>query len=73
MSSQPYVDRHRMPGTAPERKLVVYFDGRYADELVREAWRQRRSMSWLVRKAWELSRSQIRAIPTPPGNTGAAQ
>ncbi len=45
------------------RKQSVYFSNRVLAEIEHEARRQRRSHSFLVNLAWQLSRDRIRAIP----------
>jgi uncharacterized small protein (TIGR04563 family) len=47
-------------------KQTFYLRGEMYDEVQREAARQGRSCSWLVRKAWEMARDQIRRGGTAP-------
>lgn len=46
-----------------KRKQSLYFPVKYLDEIREESFRQDRSMSWLVQKAWELSREKIMGFP----------
>lgn len=47
-----------------KRKQSLYFPDDYLEEIKKESLRQDRSMSWLVQKAWELSRDRILAFPS---------
>ena len=46
-----------------KRKQSLYFPEDYLEEIRAESLRQDRSMSWLVQKAWEISRETIRSFP----------
>ena len=46
-----------------KRKQSLYFPEDYLEEIRAESIRQDRSMSWLVQKAWEISRENIRSFP----------
>jgi len=46
-----------------KRKQSLYFPEDYLEEIRAESIRQDRSMSWLVQKAWEISRETIKAFP----------
>lgn len=46
-----------------KRKQSLYFPDDYLEEIRTESIRQDRSMSWLVQKAWEISREKIKAFP----------
>ncbi len=46
-----------------KRKQSLYFPDEYLDEIRNESLRQDRSMSWLVQKAWEISREKIMNFP----------
>lgn len=48
---------------ADKRKQSFYFPTDYIDEIEKESIRQDRTRSWLVQKAWELSRDKIMAFP----------
>jgi len=47
-----------------KRKQSLYFPDEYLDEIRAESLRQDRSMSWLVQKAWEISRDKITQFPS---------
>lgn len=47
-----------------KRKQSLYFPDEHLEEIKSEAIRQDRSMSWVVQKAWELSRDTIRQFPS---------
>ncbi len=47
-----------------KRKQSLYFPEDYLEEIKKESIRQDRSMSWLVQKAWEISREKIKAFPS---------
>ena len=59
-----------------KRKQSPYFPEEYLDEIRAESIRQDRSMSWLVQKAWEISRETIKSFPSAndylPGEAAAA-
>lgn len=46
-----------------KRKQSLYFPEDYLEEIRQESIRQDRSMSWLVQKAWEISRDKIKGFP----------
>ena len=46
-----------------KRKQSLYFPEEYLDQIRAESIRQDRSMSWLVQKAWEISRDKITSFP----------
>lgn len=46
-----------------KRKQSLYFPEDYLEEIRAESVRQDRSMSWLVQKAWEISRETIMQFP----------
>jgi uncharacterized small protein (TIGR04563 family) len=58
-----------------KRKQSLYFPEEYLDEIRAESIRQDRSMSWLVQKAWEISRETIKSFPSAndylPGDTSS--
>ena len=49
---------------ADKRKQSLYFPAEYLEEIKAESIRQDRSMSWLVQKAWEISRDTITQFPS---------
>jgi uncharacterized small protein (TIGR04563 family) len=46
-----------------KRKQSLYFPQEMLDEIIREAGRQDRSLSWVVQQAWKLAREDIRRLP----------
>lgn len=48
---------------ADKRKQSFYFPTNYIEEIESESLRQDRTRSWLVQKAWELSRDKIMGFP----------
>ena len=46
-----------------KQKITIYVESATLDELKSEAGRQDRTISWLLAKAWRLSREQIRQAP----------
>jgi uncharacterized small protein (TIGR04563 family) len=48
---------------------TVYFPAKIAAEIEREARRIDRSLPWVVRKAWQIARARIMAIPAPPSDS----
>jgi len=47
------------------RKRSIYLKPEMLEELVSEAKRQDRSVSWLLQQAWSLSRTRIMKLPNP--------
>lgn len=45
-----------------ERKKSIYFTAEMLKELEKEAKRQDRSLSWLLRQAWTLARAEVKAL-----------
>ena len=54
----------RSPMASDKRKQSLYFPEDYLEEIRQESIRLDRSMSWLVQKAWEISRDTIRGFPS---------
>lgn len=50
-------------GTSDKRKQSLYFPEEMLKEIQQEAARQDRSLSWIVQKAWRLSRKDIMKFP----------
>lgn len=46
-----------------KRKQSLYFSEPMLDEIRSEAARQDRSLSWMVQRAWRLSRAKIMDAP----------
>ena len=49
-------------GESDKRKQSLYFPEEMLKEIVSEATRQDRSLSWIVQKAWKASRKDIKSI-----------
>jgi uncharacterized small protein (TIGR04563 family) len=47
-----------------ERKQSLYFPEDMLQEMKQEAIRQDRSLSWIVQRAWQIARDQIRKYPS---------
>jgi uncharacterized small protein (TIGR04563 family) len=47
-----------------KRKQSLYFPEEMLKEITREANRQDRSLSWIVQKAWKISRDEIKKYPS---------
>lgn len=46
------------------RKVSLYLPDKMLKEIEREAHRQDRSMSWIVRQAWQIARERIKQMPS---------
>lgn len=46
------------------RRITVYVDAPTLAELEREATRLDRTVSWILRRAWSLSRDRIVSMPS---------
>ncbi len=46
-----------------KKKQSLYFPTDMLDEMVREAERQERPLSWIMQQAWKLSRDKIQNYP----------
>lgn len=49
---------------ADNRKQSLYFPGSMLQEMKEEAARLDRSLSWVVQRAWKLSKGEIHALPS---------
>jgi uncharacterized small protein (TIGR04563 family) len=47
-----------------KRKQSLYFPEEMLNEIVAEAARQDRSLSWIVQKAWKIARKEIKKYPS---------
>lgn len=45
-------------------KQSIYFPASMLDEIRDEARRLKRSFSWVVQRAWRLSRTEMRKLPS---------
>lgn len=50
--------------TTDKRKQSLYFPEEMLNEITAEAARQDRSLSWIVQKAWKISRKEIMQYPS---------
>lgn len=57
-------DSHLSEGGPDKRKQSLYFPEEMLTEIKREAWRQDRSLSWIVQQAWRLAREEIKKLPS---------
>ena len=53
---------HEAPPPQGERQSI-YFPKEMAEEIKAEALRQDRSISWIIQKAWRISRPKIQQLP----------
>ena len=51
-------------GGSDKRKQSLYFPEEMLREIQEEATRQDRSLSWIVQKAWKISRKEIMKYPS---------
>jgi len=49
-----------------KRRQSLYFQGEMLNEIIAEAARLDRPLSWVVQRAWKLARSEIKKLPTDP-------
>jgi len=47
-----------------KRKQSLYFPEEMLREIVNEAMRQDRSLSWIVQKSWKAARKDIMSMPS---------
>jgi uncharacterized small protein (TIGR04563 family) len=52
---------------ADKRKQSLYFPEDMLKEMMEEATRQDRSLSWIVQKAWRIARRDIKRVPSGTG------
>ncbi len=50
-----------------KRKQSLYFPEEMLQEIQTEAFRQDRSLSWIVQQAWRSARERIKKLPAAPG------
>ena len=55
-----------------KKKQSLYFPEDMLKEIVSEATRQDRSLSWIVQRAWKASRKDIKSIPSVSDGQGEA-
>ena len=54
-----------------KRKQSLYFPEAMLKEIMGEATRQDRSISWIVQKAWRAARKTLLSLPATPDTTGS--
>lgn len=52
---------------ATKEKMTLYFPPELLEEARQEAQRQERTVSWILQKAWEFARQDIRRFPNADG------
>jgi uncharacterized small protein (TIGR04563 family) len=60
----PHRETFERMATSDKRKQSLYFPEEMLKEIQQEATRQDRSLSWIVQKAWKLSRKEIMKFPS---------
>lgn len=50
-----------------KRKQSLYMPAEMLDEIMGEAGRQDRSLSWVVQQAWTRAKERIALMPAAPG------
>jgi uncharacterized small protein (TIGR04563 family) len=61
---QAFSERGGPMGGSDKRKQSLYFPEEMLKEIQEEATRQDRSLSWIVQKAWKISRKEIMKYPS---------
>jgi len=56
--------RGRSEGGSDKRKQSLYFPESMLKEIMAEAARLDRSLSWVMQRAWQIARKEIRKIPS---------
>ena len=68
-------DKESMTGLAgsktDKRKQSLYFPESMLQEIKEEAARLDRSLSWVVQRAWKISRTEIKKLPSVNDVEGA--
>jgi uncharacterized small protein (TIGR04563 family) len=54
----------RSAGSSDKRKQSLYFPEDMLKEIVAEAARLDRSLSWVIQRAWQIARKDLRKIPS---------
>jgi uncharacterized small protein (TIGR04563 family) len=52
-----------MTGTSDKRKQSLYFPESMLDDIKAEAKRLKRSLSWVVQRAWKVARRDVKNLP----------
>lgn len=56
--------RTKEGATSDKRKQSLYFPESMLKEIMNEAARLDRSLSWVMQRAWQVARKEIRKIPS---------
>lgn len=56
-----------------KRKQSLYFPEEMLKEMVGEATRQDRSLSWIMQKAWKVARKDIQRVPSVNDPAGGVE
>jgi uncharacterized small protein (TIGR04563 family) len=64
MTSDERDSTTQLPGTkADKRKQSLYFPEAMLTEMKEEAARLKRSLSWVVQRAWKVARKEVKKLP----------
>jgi uncharacterized small protein (TIGR04563 family) len=55
------------PSSPDSRKQSLYFPEKMLQEIVSEARRLDRSLSWVVQRAWRGAREELKKLPSTDG------
>lgn len=56
--------KKRTGAASDKRKQSLYFPESMLQEIMAEAGRLDRSLSWVMQRAWQIARKEIRKIPS---------
>lgn len=62
------ISTNESPRMATKEKLTLYFPPDLLEEARQEALRQDRTVSWILQKAWQYARQDIRRLPNADGH-----
>ncbi len=57
-------DTNKKARKSDKRKQSLYFPEDMLQEIITEAARLDRSLSWVMQKAWQIARPELRKIPS---------
>jgi uncharacterized small protein (TIGR04563 family) len=57
-------DKAALARRSDKRKQSLYFPEDMLQEIINEAARLDRSLSWIMQRAWQIARKDIRKIPS---------
>jgi uncharacterized small protein (TIGR04563 family) len=64
-TENPFNKNEPLPSTRPsKRRISVYLPEKILNEVKEESLRQDRSVSWLLQKAWALSKDRVQSFPS---------